>query len=54
MLFRSDIQEALDDYRRRCDAFTWNIPAEFNFARDVVDRRARLPGRSALLHRDAA
>ena len=50
----ADVQQALDDYRRRCESFAWNIPAEFNFARDVVDRLASGPARNALLHRDAA
>ncbi len=43
----------LDEYRRAADAFGWQMPAHFNFGRDVVDRWAELPERPALLWRDA-
>jgi acetyl-CoA synthetase/medium-chain acyl-CoA synthetase len=42
----------LDEYRRRVDAFRWDVPEAFNFGRDVVDRFARDPERPALLCRD--
>jgi acyl-coenzyme A synthetase/AMP-(fatty) acid ligase len=44
----------LDDYRRAVDSFRWQMPAQFNFGRDVVDRWAEVPERPALLWRDAA
>jgi hypothetical protein len=44
----------LDDYRRAVDSFRWQVPASFNFGRDVVDRWAEAPDRPALLWRDAA
>ncbi len=47
------LQAALDDYRRRCDSFVWNVPPFFNFARDVVDRFAVDAARPATLYRDA-
>ncbi len=43
----------LDEYRRAVDSFRWQMPASFNFGRDVVDRWAEVPERSALLWRDA-
>ena len=49
----SELQHALDDYRRRCAAFRWDVPASFNFGRDVVDAFAAEPDRPALLWRDA-
>ncbi|HEY4440626.1 MAG TPA: AMP-binding protein [Candidatus Elarobacter sp.] len=36
------------------DPMTWNVPPEFNFARDVVDRLAREGDRLALLAVDAS
>lgn len=48
-----DLETALDDYRRRCDEFRWDIPDTFNFARDVVDRFAAETERPATLYRDA-
>ncbi len=44
---------ALDAYRRRCVDFVWQVPPNFNFARDVVDRFAAEPERRATLYRDA-
>lgn len=49
----SDLGSALDDYRRRCAAFRWEVPDTFNFARDVVDRFAVEPQRPATLYRAA-
>jgi acetyl-CoA synthetase/medium-chain acyl-CoA synthetase len=49
----SELDTALDEYRRRCDTFRWDVPATFNFARDVVDRFAADPERPATLYRDA-
>ncbi len=49
----SELQTALDTYRRQCDEFVWDVPAAFNFARDVVDRFAVDPQRPATLYRDA-
>ncbi len=43
----------LDEYRRKRDAFAWQLPPHFNFARDVVDRFAGDPNRRATLYRDA-
>ena len=48
----SDLQSQLDGYRRRCQAFQSEAPAEFNFGTDVVDRFAREPERPALLWRN--
>ena len=48
----ADLDTALDEYRRRCASFVWDIPATFNFARDVVDRFAMDPDRPATLYRD--
>jgi acetyl-CoA synthetase/medium-chain acyl-CoA synthetase len=50
----SALQDALDRYRRQCDAFRWEVPAGFNFGRDVVDPFARDPLRPALFWRNAA
>lgn len=36
-------------YRQFCDEFRWNIPDEFNFAVDVVDRMAREQDGPALI-----
>src|SRR5688572_16154340 len=44
----------LDEYRRAVESFRWQMPAQFNFGRDVVDRWAKAPARPALLWRDAA
>jgi acyl-coenzyme A synthetase/AMP-(fatty) acid ligase len=44
----------LDEYRRACEAFRWQMPESFNFGRDVVDRWAEDPSRPALYWRDAA
>jgi acyl-coenzyme A synthetase/AMP-(fatty) acid ligase len=49
----SELQGALDRYRRSCEAFRWELPEQFNFGRDVVDRFARDPQRPALLWRHA-
>ncbi len=50
----SEIQQALDAYRRQVESFRWEVPDAFNFGRDVVDRFAEAdPGRPALLWRDA-
>jgi acyl-coenzyme A synthetase/AMP-(fatty) acid ligase len=43
----------LDEYRRACEAFRWQMPGAFNFGRDVVDRWAEVPDRPALFWRDA-
>lgn len=43
-----------DAWRRRRDAFRWEVPDPFNFGRDVVDAWAGDPDRPALLWRDAA
>jgi acetyl-CoA synthetase/medium-chain acyl-CoA synthetase len=50
----SDLQQQLDDYRRSVDQFRWDVPEEFNFGRDVVDRLAADPDRPALLWRNAS
>jgi acetyl-CoA synthetase/medium-chain acyl-CoA synthetase len=50
----SDLQQNLDDYRRSVDRFRWDVPELFNFGRDVVDRLAADPDRSALLWRSAS
>src|SRR5262245_5999385 len=44
---------ALDAFRRRRDAFRWEVPDRFNFGTDVVGRFAREPARPALLWRGA-
>jgi acyl-coenzyme A synthetase/AMP-(fatty) acid ligase len=45
----SELEDALEGHRRRVEAFRWEIPASFNFGRDVVDRlAAERPGRPAL------
>ena len=41
----------IDAWRRRADAFRWEVPDAFNFGRDVVDRYAAEPGRPALRFR---
>ena len=48
------LQSSLDGWRRARDAFHWQLPEEFNFGRDVVDRFARDAGRPALLWRGPA
>jgi acyl-coenzyme A synthetase/AMP-(fatty) acid ligase len=47
----SELGTALDEYRRRCADFRWQVPETFNFARDVVDRFAKDPQRPATLYR---
>jgi acetyl-CoA synthetase/medium-chain acyl-CoA synthetase len=47
------IGAALDDWKRRRDAFRWETPDPWNFGTHVVDRFAAEPGRPALLWRDA-
>ena len=42
----------LEAYRRSMEAFAWDTPPTFNFARDVVDRFAVNPERPAILYRD--
>jgi acetyl-CoA synthetase/medium-chain acyl-CoA synthetase len=49
-----DLRSALDAHRRSVEAFRWDVPDAFNFARDVVGRLAAGPPRPALLWRDAA
>jgi acetyl-CoA synthetase/medium-chain acyl-CoA synthetase len=49
-----ELGEMLESYREAVARFRWDLPAEFNFGRDVVDRFAADPGRPALLWRDAA
>jgi len=49
----SGTQDALDRYRRQCEAFRWEVPERFNFGRDVVDRLARDRARPALWWRNA-
>jgi acetyl-CoA synthetase/medium-chain acyl-CoA synthetase len=49
----SNLGVALDAYRRRADAFRWQVPDAFNFGQDVVDRFAEDPGRPALAWRNA-
>ena len=44
----------LIDYRRACAEFEWNLPARFNFGRDVVDRHAEERDRLALIWRNEA
>ena len=48
-----DLQQSLDAYRRSADRFRWDVPEQFNFGRDVVDRLAADPDRPALLWRSA-
>lgn len=48
----SELTTALDEYRHRCETFRWDVPATFNFARDVVDRFAVDSQRPATLFRD--
>lgn len=48
-----DLQTGLDTYRKRVEAFQWNLPDRFNFGRDVVDRHAEDPTRPALLWKNA-
>jgi len=47
------LQQGLDSYRRRCEAFRWELPQQFNFGRDVIDVFARDPSRPALWWRSA-
>jgi acetyl-CoA synthetase/medium-chain acyl-CoA synthetase len=47
----SDSNAALAEYRRHFDEFRWEVPARFNFGRDVVDRHAEEPDLPALLFR---
>jgi acyl-coenzyme A synthetase/AMP-(fatty) acid ligase len=49
-----DFAAARERHRRRMDAFRWELPERFNFARDVVGRHAGDPERPALLWRNAA
>ncbi len=49
----SDLNQALEDYRRLRETFAWNVPGNFNFARDVVDKFAQDTARPATLYRDA-
>ncbi len=49
-----DLQGALDAYRRSVEGFRWEVPPDFNFGRDVVDRLATGRERPALLWRGAA
>jgi hypothetical protein len=49
----SELERALDSYRRQAETFRWDVPDDFNFGRDVVDRWAEDPARPALLWRDA-
>lgn len=49
-----DFAAARERHRRRMDAFRWEVPERFNFARDVVGRHAEDPERPALLWRNAA
>jgi acetyl-CoA synthetase/medium-chain acyl-CoA synthetase len=39
-----ELVQALARHRERCAAFRWDVPATFNFGRDVVDRHARRDG----------
>jgi acetyl-CoA synthetase/medium-chain acyl-CoA synthetase len=45
------LDSALDDWKRRRDAFRWEVPDAFNFGSDVVEHFAREPARPALLWR---
>ena len=47
----TDLQDDLDQYRRDVESFRADIPDEFNFGRDVLDRYAEDPKRPALLWR---
>jgi acetyl-CoA synthetase/medium-chain acyl-CoA synthetase len=49
-----ELGSSLDEYRRAASAFRWEVPASFNFGRDVVDRLAEDPTRPALLWRNRA
>ncbi len=46
-----DPEAALAEYRRRFEDFRWEVPPNFNFGRDVVDRHAEDPDLPALLFR---
>ncbi|MDX1650228.1 MAG: AMP-binding protein, partial [Myxococcota bacterium] len=46
-----ELARALDAWRRRREAFRWEVPPHFHFGRDVVDRFAEDPARPALLWR---
>jgi acetyl-CoA synthetase/medium-chain acyl-CoA synthetase len=46
------IQPNLADYDETYRTFRWDVPAQFNFASDVVDSLAAEPGRLALLWED--
>jgi acetyl-CoA synthetase/medium-chain acyl-CoA synthetase len=46
--------ETLESYREAVARFRWDVPADFNFGRDVVDHFAADPERAALLWRDAS
>lgn len=48
-----DLAAALEAWRRRREAFRWEVPEGFHFGRDVVDRFAAEPERPALLWRGA-
>jgi acetyl-CoA synthetase/medium-chain acyl-CoA synthetase len=50
----SETPGALEPYRRDVDAFSWKVPDQFNFGRDVVDRFALEADRPAVLWRNAA
>ena len=50
----SELGRTLADYRAAVARFRWEVPQDFNFGRDVVDRFAADPDRPALLWRDAA
>ena len=47
------LDPALAAWKRRRDAFRWEVPDPFNFGGDVVERFAREPERPALLWRGA-
>ena len=49
----TELGGSLDAYRSAAERFRWDVPAAFNFGRDVVDRYARGPKRPALFWRDA-
>ncbi len=44
----NDLAAQLAAYRRRCEAFRWEVPERFNFGTHVVDRFAAEPSRPAL------
>jgi acetyl-CoA synthetase/medium-chain acyl-CoA synthetase len=48
-----ELGETLDSYREAVARFRWDVPDEFNFGRDVIDRFGADPERRALLWRDA-